>query len=145
MSFSIQRTTENKFVKWRSSFVSYNINIDNKLSLSDDTIKSIFESSFSEWSEGPVLTKTYSTSAEQVNSNDIYFEDDSLFFSGSSVLAVTKNTYNESTGEIVESDIIIRNNIFLNNDSSSQYFLGNISKAYLWIERQSCGLSLKRA
>lgn len=125
-SFTLQRTSSDVPIKWERANITYNINIENSLSLTDTEVTNLFNSAINEWQGTPTINVNYTTANESINQNDIYFSDNSLLFSGSAVLGVTRNIFNDSTGEIVESDIVIRNNIFLNNDVNSSFYLGNV-------------------
>ncbi|MEK6624780.1 MAG: matrixin family metalloprotease, partial [Bdellovibrionota bacterium] len=58
--------------------------------------------------------------------NDIYFSNNSMFFSDSSVVAVTQVSYREGTGEIVEADVIINDATMTPSlEPSALYYLGN--------------------
>ena len=57
------------------------------------------------------------------NGNDIIFGHNGLYFSGNSVLAVTQTTFQESTGKILETDIILRDtNGFSSDLDKREYF-----------------------
>ncbi len=59
----------------------------------------------------------------RTNSNDIVFSHNGLYFSGNSVLAITQVTFQEATGRILETDIILRDtNGFRSDLDKKEYF-----------------------
>ena len=129
-TFSGQKTSLGNQVKWPSvnNNIRFNVNTSNSSGISDAVVRSSISSTISSWSSTlrPSVSINYTSGSGSDGENDISFSSNSLLFGGSSVLAITKNVFNADSGRILESDIIIKNSVFLSDNVSSQYYIGNI-------------------
>jgi predicted Zn-dependent protease len=129
-SFSGQKTSTGTQVKWKdlNSSIRFNVDTSNSSGISENAIKASINSTLNSWTSSlrPSVSINYTSDSDVDGENDIRFSSNSLFFGGSSVLAVTQNTFNADNGRILESDIVIKNSVFLSENTSSQYYIGNI-------------------
>lgn len=96
-------------------------------SCSSSTMQSIAQNSANEWSNNSSFSLNINSTSERSanNVNDIYFSSSSSIF-GSGVVAVTQSSYRESSGEILESDIVLNSAFQFSTSSASSIYLGNV-------------------
>lgn len=129
-AYTFQKTTTRNNVRWESSssILVFHIDTTNSSGIATDTMSSIFTSAFAQWNDvdGPKFSTVFDNSGAREGRNDIVFSRDSFLFGGSSVLAVARNTFNNDTGQILESDIYIKDTVLYSSDSSLKQYVGNI-------------------
>lgn len=118
----------NEFVWPNTSGIILYVNGANSSGLSSSNIVTRVNESASLWnnSGGPSLSVTSVNSGPIEGRSDIYFSTDPMFFSSSSILAVTESIYNESDGTIIESDIIIKDSVLFSNSQASSPYIGDV-------------------
>ncbi|MBI2521601.1 MAG: matrixin family metalloprotease [Bdellovibrio sp.] len=117
-------------LSWRTNISAINIylNAQNSYGISNSDVKNAVLGASTTWGQYlPMSLQVYeTTSAPSTGRNDIYFSNNSMFFSDSSIVAVTQVSYKEGTGEILEADIVINNNATTPSlETSELYYLGN--------------------
>lgn len=128
-AFVHQKTLAGDKFTWpNTSTINLYVNGANSSGISSSSIASRTSESASRWnnSGGPALSVSLVTTGPASGRSDIYFSTDPLFFSSSSILAVTESIYNESDGTIIESDIIIKDSVLFSNSQTSSPFIGDI-------------------
>jgi hypothetical protein len=123
-------TINGAVVRWNPNLSNISLKINTSgATLPDSTILSIAQSSASQWnahSQVPV-SPSLSTQGIDSNTNNLYFSDNPIFFSGSGVIAVTQIRKDENTGIIKEADIVLnKNQNFDNNPISTGLGAGAI-------------------
>lgn len=107
------RTSLGEPIYWKStkSEIDFYINPNNNNGLSDEEISKILNSSLGNWNSfSNIKLKGITTSDSlQARRNDIIFTTSAIFSNG--VLAVTSVSYVGNTGEILEADIFINDNL----------------------------------
>jgi len=130
--FVYTKTNKGETIKWPDS--TNNIPIHYYNNSSNDIINSnfntIFNVSLSEWNNSSRLN-IYNADVESSPSlnnkkNDIYFDYNNEIFTGTGVAAVTEVVYEQSSGKIVEADIVINDNVSISIFEDSKQYLGNI-------------------
>lgn len=127
--FVHQKTLSGKSFIWKKGQeISLYVNPSNSSGISDSNILSRVSESISQWNStgAPGLNQFSTTAASLSGRNDIYFSNDPIFFSSTSVLAVTESTFNDSTGNIIEADIIIKDSVLFSNSKTSSPYIGDI-------------------
>jgi len=127
--FVHQKTLSGKSFVWKKGqAINLYVNPSNSSGISDSSIFSRVSESVSEWNGtgAPSLTQFSTTSSGTPGRNDIYFSNDPIFFSSTSVLAVTESTFNDVTGSIIEADIVIKDSVLFSNSKTSSPFIGDI-------------------
>jgi hypothetical protein len=129
MAFVPQRTILGESFTWENQqnlILFFNPANSSMISDSDLLIRS--QAAAAQWNQvgGPTISLVTTTGSSQSGRNDIYFSNNSSFFSGSSVLAVTESIYNEATGRIIESDIILKDSILFSNNPFSSPYVGDV-------------------
>lgn len=127
-AFSYDFATDGSKIKWTSTSQILYLNTQNSSGLSDSSVQSIFNSSITQWNSisGVSLSFGLTSSSPNNNLNDIYFSSSDSILSGNGVLAVTQVGYQESTGRIVEADIIINDNYNFSSSPMSNNYLGDV-------------------
>jgi hypothetical protein len=118
----------NEFVWPDTSAITLYVNGANSSGLSSSNIVTRVNESASLWnnSGGPDLSVASVNTGPKEGRSDIYFSTDPIFFSSSSILAVTESIYNESDGTIIESDIIIKDSVLFSNSQTSSPYIGDV-------------------
>lgn len=129
--FVHQKTLQGDSFTWAgssSSSVNIYVNGANSSAISEGDILSRAIESANEWNQagGPIINVLSTTGGAHNSQNDVYFTSDSSVFSGSSVLAVTQNVYNSTTGRIIEADILIKDTLLYSNDSNGDLYIGDL-------------------
>lgn len=129
-AYTYQKTSNGSNIKWneRGNSVNFYIDSSNSSGISSSDLNQITNESFSEWnnSGGIQLSGIYGSSGTQSGRNDITFSNNALLFSGNSVLAITRNIFNDETGTNLESDIYIKDSVTFSSDSTSDQYIGSI-------------------
>ncbi len=130
MAFVPSLTSQLKPLYWseQNSAISLYYNPTNTSNLSEGFVSSVFVSAVGEWANVSgtrlsfVLQK--STNIEE-NKNEIYFSNDQSIF-GSGVIGIALVSYKDSTGEILEADIALNDDIVFSSDQDNSLYLGNV-------------------
>jgi len=130
LAYVLSRAPDGGFIKWGKGIQNLNIyaNSSNGKGFSDIDVFSLLSQSVQEWNNNSALKISVITTNDgnKNNRNDLYFSKNSLYFNSSSVLGVTQVVFKEKTGEILEADIIINDNVGYNLSLLSDLYLGNI-------------------
>jgi len=128
-SFVPQKTIIGESFTWETNRnLEVFLNPSNSSAISDNNVIIRTQSSAAQWNsaEGPSLQVRSTTSSPQPGRNDIYFSNSAAFFSGNSILAVTESVYNEASGRIIESDIILKDSILFSNNPLISPYIGDV-------------------
>lgn len=128
-SFVHQKTIAGSELSWpKTTNITLYVNGANSFTIPSGNVVSRAATSASLWnnSGGPQLSVVSTTSGPQEGRSDIYFSNDPQFFSSSSVLAVTESVYSQFNGDIIESNIIIKNSGFFSDSQTSSPFIGDV-------------------
>lgn len=127
--FVHQRTIYGAKFKWPSTAgITLHVNGANSSGIPSSSIVSHANSAAAQWNSaggGPGLSVT-STTVSESGRSDVYFSTNTLFFSSSSVIAVTESVYNESDGKMLESDIIIKDSILFSNTATTAPYVRDV-------------------
>ncbi|OUR93078.1 hypothetical protein A9Q84_21480 [Halobacteriovorax marinus] len=126
-AFVINRVSNGSYIKWQSGkVINLNLSTSNLDGLSSANVQSIVANSVSQWtSKIPNQVKLFTTNDGEFSSrNDIYFQNNSVFFSDPTIVASTTMLSDINTGQLYEADIIL-------NDSQHTFSTSTISKKYL--------------
>ena len=114
-SYGLLRTSYGSIVQWSGDNPRQKIYLTptNSHGISEENIKNAFSESVAQWNslgnmQSSVIVVNDSSTASRQSRNDAYFSDNSIFFSGAGVLAVTQITFRERDGFILESDIVFK-------------------------------------
>lgn len=124
-------TTQLKPLYWGNvtSSILLNYGPINSSGLSENTVSSIITTAGNEWgsiSGSPVnFIFQKSLNVGDSGKNEIYFSDDPSIF-GSGVIGIALVSYKDSTGEILEADIVLNDSISFSSDKDSALYLGNV-------------------
>ena len=113
-SYSINRGIYGEELYWENTSQPVYMNTANSSLLSSSSLISVLSSTRSELSSQGITVAGYQTTAgPSTNRNDIYFTSDtSVFGGGTSVLGLTKVSFEQSSGKILEADILINDLVF---------------------------------
>lgn len=129
-SYVQNRTTNDSLVRWASNISTIDIflNPDNSQGFSTFSVDTIVSSSVSQWDGKSRLSLRKNTTAgtNQVGLNEIYFSNDSSIFNGSLIVGLTQVVYTNNSGEIIEADILLNDQISFSNNVTDKYYLGNV-------------------
>ncbi len=115
---------------WPSSATNLSLRVDssNSSGLSSFQVSQVLSESTAAWNA--VSERQISLGAGgglQNGSNDIVFSNDPLWFGGSSgVVGVTLVSYDDTSGKIVEGDIILNDSYTFSSDKTDEFYLGNV-------------------
>lgn len=128
-AFVHQRTIYGTKFHWsNTSNITLHVNGANSSGIAESSVVSRAASAATQWNStggGPSLSVTSATTSAGGRS-DVYFSSNPLFFSSTSVIAVTESVYNETSGQIIESDIIIKDSILFSNVSTTSPYIGDV-------------------
>lgn len=128
-SFVHQKTIAGSELSWpKTSSIALYVNGANSSGIPSATIVSRAATSAALWnnSGGPQLYVYSNSSGPQDGRSDVYFSNSTQFFSSSSVLAVTESVYSQFNGDIIESDIILKDSILFSNAETSSPYIGDV-------------------
>ncbi len=115
---------------WPTSQTNLPVRVDfsNSSGLSHIQVSQILSESASAWNEvSERKISVTSGSGIQSGSNDIVFSSDPLWFGGSSgVVGITLVSYDDSSGKIVEADIVLNDSFTFTSDKTDEFYLGNV-------------------
>lgn len=127
-AYTLNHQSPESVVKWFSTNTNVFINPSNSR-ISDSDATTIIQNSISNWNTSSNFKITSSVDYSGISNgrNDIYFNSENPFYTGSAVVGVTSMNFNTTTGEIVEADIIINDEQYnISNDTESTYYLGDV-------------------
>ncbi len=125
-------------VKWKTGNIRINLVTQNSSGLSSIEVIDIVKKALgivgpSGWKQSANLSFTITTSSSPLpNINDIYFTKTNADFFGlscasSGVIGKTETAYRQSSGEILEVDILLNDNcLFERNPTDGELYLGNV-------------------
>ncbi len=126
-AYTINRGTYGEELHWSSNSAEVYFNTSNSSLISQSTLSAILSSARNEFSsQGYTFNAGIDSSGPITGRNDIYFTSDSSIFSGSSVLWITKVSFEQSTGTIIESDILLNDSIFFTSNTNSGNYIGDV-------------------
>lgn len=129
-AYVLSQTKNGTSVHWpaASTVLDLYVNSQNGQSLDDNTIQTIAASSLAQWNDigNVTLRKNVTLNKGQEEFNEIYFSTDPNVFSGSGVIGITQVGFQETTGEIVEADILLNDNFTFSTTPSDPSYLGNV-------------------
>ena len=123
-----------KLIRWKSRFINFKVLVNpaNAQGLSDDFVYKTVQESINDWNSKLNLNinmeKSSSNSGSGILNNTLglYFSNDSRYFSSKNISAITKIMYKNSSGEILDADIIINNDSKISEESKDINYFGNI-------------------
>lgn len=128
-AFVHQKSPTGGNLKWPSNKnILLYVDSSNSSSISSEIILDHVSDSISQWSDsgkGPLI-QVVPTNTNLNGRSDVYFTNNQLFFSSISTIAVTESIYSEDSGEIIESDILIKDSIVFSNDPTVHPFIGDV-------------------
>jgi len=129
-AYVLSQTKNGTSVHWpaASTVLDLYVNSQNGQSLDDNTVQTIAASSLAQWNDigNVTLRKNVTLNKGQEEFNEIYFSTDPNVFSGSGVIGITQVGFQETTGEIVEADILLNDNFTFSTTPSDPSYLGNV-------------------
>ncbi len=128
-AFIPQKTIIGESFAWQNEQnLTLYLNSSNSSLISDSDILQRTISAASEWNSvgGPTINILSTNGSAQAGRNDIYFSNSTTIFSGSSIIAVTQSIYQETTGRIIESDIILKDSILYSNTPLTTPYIGDV-------------------
>lgn len=130
-SFVHSRSENGSVLKWPTTKPNVKFHFNPASSTFSDTssqnsLKAILGESISEWDDVGLLNISYELTTTKANGrNDIYFDSD-YFRNNSNVLGVTQVVFENSTGHIVETDIVLNDTIGMNAFQNQTFYVGNV-------------------
>jgi hypothetical protein len=130
-AYVFELTNSGKPIKWstNSGIVALNYNASNASGLSGAEVATMISSSLAEWNgalEGLDIVLGSSVSSRVDGRNEIVFLDPSEFYFGDGVLAITQTVFLQTTGQILEADIMINDDYTFSSSTSGQHHLGDV-------------------
>lgn len=129
-AYVLNQTKSGIPVHWPSSSqtVDIYVNSQNIQGLDETTVQSIAMTSLSQWNNVAQITirKNSTINKGQADLNELYFTTDSNVFNGTGVIGITQVGFKETTGEIVEADIMINDNFSFSTTPTDTSYLGNV-------------------
>lgn len=125
------KTSKGEVIKWPASNRNISLKVfpnSNNLTI-NSFFDSIFKVSLDEWDQTSGIKLINSgQGVPTLNNaeNDIYFDGGNEIFTGSGIAAVTEIVYEQSSGKIVEADIVINDKVSISILGNSKQYLGNI-------------------
>jgi hypothetical protein len=129
-AYILNQTKSGIPVHWpsSSSIIDIFVNSQNTQSLNETSVQNIAANSLSQWSGVAQVSirKNVTTTKNQADLNELYFTTDPNVFNGTGVIGVTQVGFKETTGEILEADILINDNYTFSTDPNELSYLGNV-------------------
>jgi hypothetical protein len=125
------RTQSDSLVHWLNSVDTLDIyvNPSNTQGILTDDVNAIVAASLAQWNgNSRIFLRQNSTPSTNTDGlNEIYFSTDpSIFANGSMVVGVTQVYFKNTTGEILEADILINDGARFTTTKTDEKFLGNV-------------------
>ena len=104
------------------------VNATNSIGLTSTQVQNISQSSANAWNNHSRISmrKNETAGSNQEGLNEVYFSTDPEVFNGLGVLGVTLVSFNQSSGQILEADVLINDNYPFTTTKTDQNFLGNV-------------------
>lgn len=124
-AYTKNRGQNGNIIKWQDGTSSINYVFHGS---GDINQQNAFTQPLSQWSSAQAMSLTYSlgSGALSDNANDVYFSTSSSLFGGGGVAAVTNVTYDFVSGKILESDIIVNDNLVFSTTPGGSDYLGDV-------------------
>lgn len=127
-AYTLNHQSSENIVKWFSSNTNVFINPTSSR-IDEEDAQAIIRKSLTDWNNSSnfKISNVVDYDGPKNGRNDIYFNSDNPFYTGSAVVGVTSLSFNNATGEIVEADIIINDeNYNISEETNESYYLGDI-------------------
>lgn len=128
-AYTNNQTDNGSTVKWRTSRPELVVHQSSSGLISGIDVVNVVEDSIHQWEQASpdlkVQAQYVSASSPNLGVNDLYFSMDDSFL-GPSVAGVTVTTTNQTSGELIEADIIINDALPLSTDPENNYYIGDI-------------------
>lgn len=129
-SYVLMYGKKQRTVKWPSTTGTVNIsfNTQNSKGIDGTIVRKIVNDSVNEWNNKSLI----SVNAQEVSSintkglNEIYFSDDPSLFNGTLIAGVTLMSFKDNTSEIIETDILLNDQMNFSSFIGFDTFLGNV-------------------
>ncbi|MCO4793594.1 MAG: matrixin family metalloprotease [Bacteriovoracaceae bacterium] len=135
-AYVLTRGTGSSYVRWPtpSPGLTLYLNPSNNDGISDAEVLNIVNASAVEWNNSSAVNIGVSTTTVSGidGRNEIYFSNNSLYFTGSGVVGLTNISYREQDGAILETDILLNDSIYFFDSSTllssdpNENYLGNV-------------------
>lgn len=128
LAYTLNHQSSENIVKWFSTNTNVFINPANSR-MDDANATSIIKNSLTNWNASSdfKISSVVNYEGQSNGRNDIYFNSENPFYTGSAVVGVTSLSFNNATGEIVEADIIINDeNYNISENANDNYYLGDV-------------------
>lgn len=126
-SYTISRGSFGEEIYWQNTSQNVYLNTANSSAVTNTSLVNVLSTSKTEFSNLGFNLNVIETTGSAVNGrNDIYFTNSTSTFGGSSVLALTKVSFEESTGAIQEADILINDAVFFSSTKGVGNYLGDL-------------------
>jgi hypothetical protein len=111
-----------------STQIEVYVNSANSLGITSTKVQTISQSSVDAWNNRSRISmrKNETPGTNQEGLNEVYFSDDPSVFNGLGVLGVTLVSFNQSSGQILEADVLINDSYPFSTTKEDQNFLGNV-------------------
>ncbi|MBK23705.1 MAG: hypothetical protein CME70_06835 [Halobacteriovorax sp.] len=127
LAYTINRGTYGEELHWADNTAEIYFNSSNSSLIGQSALSGILSSAQNEFSsQGFSFNSGFVSNGPVFGRNDIYFTSDSSVFTGSSVLGITKVSFEQSTGTIIESDILLNDSIFFTTNTNSGNYIGDV-------------------
>ena len=127
LSYSFNKGEYGEELYWANPSQAVYFNTYNDDGMTSTALTTALANSAAQFQNTGFSISTSITAGGAVNGrNDIYFTNDSSAFGGSSVLAVTKVSFEESTGSILEADILINDIYTFDSDLGDPNYIGDV-------------------
>ena len=104
------------------------VNGTNSISISPTQVQSISQDAVNSWNDHSKISmrKNEGAGTNQEGLNEVYFSSDPSVFNGLGVLGVTLVSFNQTSGQILEADILINDSYSFTTSKLDQNYLGNV-------------------
>lgn len=111
-----------------TSLVDVYANSTNTQGFSSGSFTAAVTNAVSEWNGKSRISirQNTTTGKNQEGLNEIYFSTDPSVFNGSLVVGVTQVLFKNNTGEIIEADILLNDNVMFSSNVLDQDYIGNV-------------------
>lgn len=124
-AYTKNRAQNGRVIKWADGTNNINFVFHGTGASGEQTA---FSTAINQWNSAQALNIAYSVGAgaPSENVNDVYFSSSSSIFGGGGVAAITNVTYDLTSGEIVEADIVVNQNIPFTTTAGTNDYLGDV-------------------
>ncbi|RLA65231.1 MAG: hypothetical protein DRQ88_02815 [Epsilonproteobacteria bacterium] len=119
---------QGRALSWSQQNITYEFNTNGCQQDIKSEFLSISQESAYQWSSNSSLNLSIRSTSNGPSSyrNDIYCSSDLSYMESSAVVGVTRVIYNKDNGQIIETDIILSNNITFSLQASKTNYVGNV-------------------